>query len=54
MIFFYGLERLSQIQFVPRFLISYLEFKDMREAIPSEGKEWQLDSGVIQSELKIN
>ncbi len=45
MIFFYGLERLQQIPFVPRFLISYLQFKDMRDTVPAEGKEWQLDSG---------
>jgi len=45
MIFFYGLERLQHIPFVPRFLVSYLQFKDMRGVIPAEGKEWQLDSG---------
>ncbi len=45
MIFFYGLERLQQIPYVPRFLVSYLEFRNMRGIIPSEGKPWQLDSG---------
>lgn len=43
--FFYGLERLQQIDYVPRFLISYLEFRNMRDVVSANGKEWQLDSG---------